>query len=180
MMPDSAPRPVPTFRLPVLALAGFVLFVAAEVALLVFISTQIGWWTLGALMVSTVVGAYLLQREWRKAWKHLAESVNTGHLPTGRTADAALVLMGGLMLIMPGFITDIVGLLLLLPFTRPGVRSILGWWAGRVLAGQTESPSHPGSGETVIEGEVVTEEDGSPFQGNIILPERPHTDETDR
>ncbi|MGO1384933.1 MAG: FxsA family protein [Arachnia sp.] len=179
-MPESAPRPKRVFRLPALALAGFLLFVAAEVTLLVFVSTQIGWWTLVALMVSTMVGAYLLQREWRKAWKHLVESVNTGHLPSGRTADAALVLLGGLMLIMPGFITDIVGLLLLLPFTRPGVRSVLSWWAGRVVAAQTKSPSHPGSGETVIEGEVVTEEDGSPFQGNVILPEPSDRNDTDR
>ena len=155
---------------PALAIAGFFLFILAEVALLVFVSTHIGWWTLVALMISTVLGAYLLQREWRKAWKHLSQSLSTGHLPTGRTADAALVLMGGFMLIMPGFITDIVGLLLLLPFTRPGVRSVLGWWVGRAMSGQTKSPSNPGSSETLIEGEVVNDDDGSPAKGNIIMP----------
>ncbi len=165
-------------RTPALALAGFFVFILAEVALLVFVSTQIGWWTLVALMISTVVGVYLLQREWRKAWKHLSESLSTGSLPTGRTADAALVLLGGFMLIMPGFITDIVGLLLLLPFTRPGVRSVLGWWVGRVMSGQTKSPSSTGSSAgTVIEGEVVTDEDDSPVTGNIILPGTPREDE---
>ncbi len=178
-MPEQPRGRMPQFRAPVLALSGFFVFVLAEVALLVFISTQIGWWTLGALMVSTVLGAYLLQREWRKAWKHLSESLNTGHLPTGRTADAALVLMGGFMLIMPGFITDIVGLLLLLPFTRPGVRSVLGWWVGRAMSGSTKSPPNPASTGTVVGGEVVTEEDGSPLKGNIIMPDRPQTDEDD-
>ncbi len=168
---------MPIFRAPILAFAGFLVFILAEVALLVFVSTQIGWWTLVALMISTVLGAYLLQREWRKAWKHLSESLNTGHLPTGRTADAALVLMGGFMLIMPGFITDIVGLLLLLPFTRPGIRSVLGWWAGRAMSGYTNSPSNPASTDTVIEGEVVTDDDGSPLQGIIIVPDHPHEDE---
>ena len=169
----------PNFHAPVLGIAGFFVFILAEVALLVFVSTHIGWWTLVALMISTVLGAYLLQREWRKAWQHLSQSLSTGHLPTGRTADAALVLLGGFMLIMPGFITDIVGLLLLLPFTRPGIRSVLGWWAGRTLAGQKNSPSTPASGETVIEGEVVNGDDRSPLKGNIIMPDGPHRDEPD-
>lgn len=178
-MSEQSRGRIPVSRAPALAIGGFFVFILAEVALLVFVSTHIGWWTLVALMISTVLGAYLLQREWRKAWKHLSQSLSTGHLPTGRTADAALVLLGGFMLIMPGFITDIVGLLLLLPFTRPGVRSVLGWWVGRAMAGQTKSPSNPGSNETVIEGEVVNDDDGSPLKGNIIMPDRPHRDETD-
>ena len=47
--------------MPALALSGLFLFILAEVALLVWVSTQIGWWTLVALMISTVLGAYLLQ-----------------------------------------------------------------------------------------------------------------------
>lgn len=154
---------------PALYLAGFFAFILAEVSLLVWVSTQIGWWTLGLLMVSTVLGAYLLQREWRKAWQQLSESVKTGSLPPGRTADAVLVLLGGFMLIMPGFITDIIGLLLLLPFTGPGVRSVLGGWAGRVVPG---APTTPGG--TVIRGEVIEPEDGPGGAGTqgdgIVFP----------
>ncbi|MGV8845606.1 FxsA family protein [Tessaracoccus sp.] len=133
-----------------LMLAGFLIFVLAELSLLIWVSTEIGWWTLGALLVSTVLGSYLLQREWRKAWQQLADSVKTGSLPPGRTADAVLVLLGGFMLIMPGFITDVIGLLLLLPFTRPGIRSALGWWASTMMAGAGGSTDN-----TVIEGEIV-------------------------
>ncbi len=178
-MPEQFRSRVTTSRIPALALSGFFVFILAEVALLVFVSTQVGWWTLAALMISTVLGAYLLQREWRKAWRHLSESLKTGSLPTGRTADAALVLMGGFMLIMPGFITDIVGLLLLLPFTRPGVRSVLGWWVGRAMSEHTQTPSNPASPSTVIEGEVVGEGKDSAVEGNLILPDHP-TDEDDR
>ena len=154
---------------PALVLVSFFAFILAEVSLLVWVSTQIGWWTLGLLMVSTVLGAYLLQREWRKAWTQLSDSVKTGSLPPGRTADAVLVLLGGFMLIMPGFITDVVGLLLLLPFTRPGVRSVLGWWAGRIIS---SAPSTPGG--TVIKGEVI-DQDGNtsgsdPAEGRIVFP----------
>lgn len=170
-MPEQSGRRQPRRATPALALLGFFVFILAEVSLLVWVSTQIGWWTLVALMVSTVLGAYLLQREWRKAWRQLGESVKTGTLPAGRTADAVLVLMGGFMLIMPGFITDIVGLLLLLPFTRPGVRSVLGWWVGRTMA----SGPDPVRDSMVIEGEVV-EPDTTPERREAppISPEDDH------
>lgn len=157
-MPEQPGRRGTRRAVPALVLLGFFAFILAEVSLLVWVSNLIGWWTLVALMVSTVLGAYLLQREWRKAWTQLGESVKTGTLPAGRTADAVLVLMGGFMLIMPGFITDIIGLLLLLPFTRPGVRSVLGWWVGRTMAAGTAGPMRD---SMVIEGEVV-ESDTAP------------------
>lgn len=150
-------------RLPLLALLGVLLLILGEVALLVWVSNLIGWWTLAVMMVSTVLGAYLLQREWRKAWRQLGESLQTGSLPAGRAADAVLVLLGGFMLIMPGFGTDIIGILLLLPFTRPGVRSILGWWAGRSLAHNETSPQ-----DTVIRGDVVETDDSEPQTGTIL------------
>lgn len=153
---------MPYRRVPALVLLGFCVLIFAEVALLVWVSNWIGWWTLAALMVSTLLGAYLLQREWRKAWRQLAESLQTGSLPTGRTADAVLVLLGGFMLIMPGFGTDVVGLLLLLPFTRPGIRSLLGWWAGKTMTGHETTPQ-----DTLIRGDVV-ETDNSEQTGTVI------------
>lgn len=172
MMSEKHTGRVPIRRLPVLVLLAFFIFILAEVALLVFVSTQIGWWTLAALMVSTVVGVYLLQQEWRKAWKHLSQSLSTGRLPAGRTADAVLVLLGGFMLIMPGFITDILGLLLLLPFTRPAIRTFLGWWASRIIPKDAESPRN-----NVIRGEVVV--DDAPAAPHSDLREIPR-DESDQ
>ncbi|MEO7586535.1 MAG: FxsA family protein [Arachnia sp.] len=167
-MPDTPGSRWPRRSVPALALSGFFLFILAEVALLVWVSTQIGWWTLVALMISTVLGAYLLQREWRKAWRELGESVKSGSLPPGRTADAVLVLMGGFMLIMPGFITDVLGLLLLLPFTRPGVRSVLGWWVSRAVPRDATSPRNIVIRGDVVEGEVV--------EGEVVEPGSPDSD----
>lgn len=152
-------------RLPALFLLSFLVFIFAEVALLVWVTNLIGWWTLVALMVSTLLGAFLLQREWRKAWRGLSESLQTGSLPAGRTADAVLVLLGGFMLIMPGFGSDIIGLLLLLPFTRPGIRSILGWWVGKTMTGNATSPR-----DTVIRGDVVDSNDTA-HQTGTVMPE---------
>lgn len=162
-MPERRTPGTPSRRLPALVLVGFFVIILVEVSLLVWVSNLIGWWTLAALMVSTLLGAFLLQREWRKAWRQLSESLKTGSLPSGRTADAVLVLLGGFMLIMPGFLTDIVGLLLLLPFTRPWVRSVLGRWVGRSVARHTASPR-----DMVIPGDVVEPEPGEPFSGTVI------------
>ena len=164
-MPEQSGRRLPRRAVPALMLFGVFAFIFAEVALLVWVSQQVGWWTLVALMASTVLGAYLLQREWRKAWTQLGESVKTGTLPAGRTADAVLVLLGGFMLIMPGFITDILGLLLLLPFTRPGVRSVLGWWVGRSMADGAAAPTSMG-----IAGDVVAPDDSAEGQRGPIAP----------
>ena len=76
-----------------------------------------------------------------------------GKMPTGQLADAALVLVGGTLLMVPGFFTDIIGLVFLLPFTRPFIRSGISWWASQVLERSGVSP-------TVIKGSVVVEEDG--------------------
>lgn len=157
-----------------LVVVPFILFIVAEIAALIWVAQTIGWWTLALLVSTTVLGALLLQREWSKAWAGLSESLRTGQLPPGRTADAALVMLGGVLLIMPGFLTDVVGLLLLLPFTRPLVRSAIGWWAGRAI--QRATPTHPGGSDGVIKGEVITDDD-SPGPGRIIpgivAPESP-------
>lgn len=126
---------------------GLLLYVAAEVSALIWVAGEIGWWTLLILVLSSVVGVVLLQREWRRTWARLSDSLRTGQLPSGQLADASLVLGGGILLILPGLLSDIAGVLLLLPFTRPFVRSALSWWAGRSL-------QQPG-GPVIIKGETV-------------------------
>ncbi len=133
--------------IPVLVL---LLMVGAEIATLVWVAGELRWWTLVLLAVSAVLGLALMRWQWSKVWGALVESARTGHLPPGKLADASLILIGGLLLLIPGVISDVFGLLLLIPFTRQFVRSGLSWFAGRTLrrAGQ--------SGGVVIEGEVVT------------------------
>lgn len=138
----------------------FIGFVVAEIAVLILAAENLGWWTLAILLASSAVGVFLLQREWRKAWAGLSESIKVGALPPGRAADALLVLLGGMLLIMPGFITDVVGLFFLLPFTRPMVRSAIGWWAGRAMDRPAAAPNRSQviKGE-VVEGDVVATDD---------------------
>jgi UPF0716 protein FxsA len=111
------------------ALVGaFVLVSILEVWLLTVVGRAIGIVpTLLILVAEAVVGAVLTRREGRKSWTALVAAYEEGRVPTGQLADAVLVLVGGIMLILPGFFTDVVGLAFLLPPTRPLVRKALGW-----------------------------------------------------
>ncbi|QXT61649.1 FxsA family protein [Tessaracoccus palaemonis] len=133
-----------------LPLLGVLLMVGAEIATLVWVAAELGWWTLALLAGSALLGLALIRWQWSRVWGALVEAARTGHLPPGKLADASLILIGGLLLLIPGVISDVFALLLLIPFTRQFVRSAFSWFAGRTLrrAGQ--------SGAVVIEGEVIT------------------------
>jgi UPF0716 protein FxsA len=160
-----------------LLVAGFILVSVAEVWLLTAVGHIIGVpWTLAILFAEALVGAWLMHREGRKAWAALNNAYATGKMPTGQLADAALVLVGGIMLILPGFFTDVIGLFCLLPFTRPLARRLIGLILARQVAkqgldiGVMRARFDPG---TVIKGEAVDtpkkepEHDPEVIQGEI-------------
>lgn len=146
---------------------GVFLLVLAEITAIVWVAGEIGWWTLAILLVTTVIGLVLLQREWRKAWSSLADALRSGQLPSGRLANASLVLIGGVLLVMPGLLTDVIGLLLLLPFTRPFMRSALAWVASAAL----KRSGAPTAGPTIIRGDVVGDQ-------QTLIPEIDRGDES--
>jgi UPF0716 protein FxsA len=74
--------------------------------------------TIGLLIVSWPLGVWLLRAEGRSAWRRLSAAVAAGRPPAREVLDGALVVAGGALLIVPGFITDVIGLVLLLPPTR--------------------------------------------------------------
>jgi UPF0716 protein FxsA len=90
-----------------------------------------GWETLALLLVESALGAWIVKREGRRAWEALSTAFGTGRLPTRELADAALVLVGGTLLLTPGFVTDVFGFFFVLPFTRPLARRALAWLAER-------------------------------------------------
>jgi len=137
-----------------------------EVWLLAQVAHQIGIWpTIAILVVEAVLGAWLMRREGGRAWRALSEAFETGRVPSGELADAALVLVGGVLLMLPGFATDVVGLVFLLPLTRPAARHLVAFFVARRLSrlGLTPPPP-PARDSDVIEGEVVpgTGEPGGP------------------
>jgi UPF0716 protein FxsA len=87
--------------------------------------------TLVLLVLESALGAWLVKNEGRRAWRALSEAFGSGRLPGRELADAALVLVGGTLLLTPGFVTDVFGFFFVLPFTRPLARRWLSWLVSR-------------------------------------------------
>jgi UPF0716 protein FxsA len=149
--------------------------VLALVEVVVFVLVA-NWVGLGATILLTLVtsalGLVLLGRQGTRALGELRERA-AEHRPAGRAlGDAGLVAVGGLLMLLPGFLGDLVGLLCLLPPTRPLLRGLLGrLFVSRLpahlrgpvrvhsaraegLAGRMRQPGRP----QVIEGEVLRED----------------------
>jgi UPF0716 protein FxsA len=96
------------------------LFVAVQVAHAIGVG-----YTLLALIVSWPLGAWALRSQGRAAWRRLSAAVSAGRSPGREVLDGALVLIGGLLLIIPGFLSDLIGICALLPPTRSLLRGRL-------------------------------------------------------
>jgi len=158
---------------PLLA-AAFVGVPLLEIFVLVRVGQVIGpWWTILLLVVSGVIGTWLIRREGGRAWRALSEALQTGRMPAREIADGALILVGGTLMLAPGFVTDAAGILLILPLTRPVARTVLTRLVTRRLLGaglstppRPGSPRRPGTaGGTVIQGEVVDDPPGDQAGG---------------
>jgi UPF0716 protein FxsA len=161
-------------------LALFVLGLVAvpifEVYVLVQVGQRIGvLWTVSILVLEAVLGGWLLRREGARAWRALDAAFRGGRVPTGELADAALVLVGGVLLMLPGFVTDVLGLFFLIPFTRPFARHVVGFFVARRLSRSGLVPAaHPPYGQgTVVEGEVVPDQTVTVTPDQIETGRRP-------
>lgn len=115
----------------------FVIWPLAELFVIVKISEAIGFiWMLLLLIISWPVGSRILRSQGRVAWRQFVEAVQAGRPPANEVLNGALVLTGGLLLMVPGFITDVIGLLLLLPPTRALARRLVGRHHGNVWVGR--------------------------------------------
>lgn len=160
----------------ILAILAVLLFVMPllEISAIIAVGQVLGVWpTIILLVLESAFGAWLVRREGGRAWRALATALRTGSMPSRELSDAALILVGGALLLTPGFITDIVGFLVVAPPTRPVARRILeGIVAQRLLAsvvpgsagsagsgaqawnGPRGSMDPPGAG-TTVRGDVV-------------------------
>lgn len=109
----------------------------AELYVIVQVGQAIGvLWTISLLLLSSLVGAALLRSQGRSVWRRFRLALASGRPPAGETVDGALVIVGGALMLVPGFITDAIGALLLLPPSRTTVlRGIVRRAGGRLFAG---------------------------------------------
>jgi UPF0716 protein FxsA len=138
----------------------FVVVPVIEIYLLIQVGDAIGaWWTVALLIAAGFLGSWLVKREGGRAWTALQQALGDYRMPARELADGALILIGGTLLLTPGFLSDIVGLFCILPFTRPLARAVLTRTISRkivVVGGVTpRTRQRPGPDESVVQGEVV-------------------------
>ena len=144
---------------------AFVVVPLAEIYVLIQVGQVIGvWWTLLLLIADSIYGGWLIRHEGGRAWQALTNALNSGQMPAKELADAALILVGGTLMLSPGFVTDAMGIVLILPFTRPVARRVLTRVVSkRLVAGFVDvrhgprppGPGGPPSGGPVVRGEVL-------------------------
>lgn len=104
----------------------FILISAAEIGVLLLSGNTIGIWPTIVLLVATgVLGSYLAKKQGMNTLKKVQEQLQYGRMPGDEILNGVCILLGGIMLLSPGFLTDIIGLILLLPPTRAAMKPII-------------------------------------------------------
>src|SRR4051812_12069759 len=118
--------------MPLLALiVVFIVVPLAELYVIIQVGQAIGALpTIAILLLDSVLGSMLLRAQGRAVWRRFNEALAAGRMPHREVVDGVLVIFGSAFLITPGFITDVVGVVLLLPPTRALVCA----WLARRLA----------------------------------------------
>nr|BFE58643.1 hypothetical protein GCM10020063_031690 [Dactylosporangium thailandense] len=158
------------------AAIGAFLLVIAEITVFVLVAQAIGWGLAIVIGVATMIlGCMLVKREGVRAWRRFRATLADGRPAGGEVTDGLTGLIGALLLIVPGFITDAAGLLLLVPpvraFTGRQVRRVAERRISPAAAGDLFGPrvvraergpvTTPAPGDTpsisgdVVEGEIV-------------------------
>jgi UPF0716 protein FxsA len=107
-------------------IALFIVVPLAELYVILKVGDAIGpVWTILLLAADSVLGSVLLRSQGRTVWRRFNAALTEGKMPHREVVDGVLVIFGGAFLITPGFLTDIVGLTLLVPPTRAVVRRAL-------------------------------------------------------
>ena len=109
-----------------LLLVLFIVVPLAELYVIFKVGDAIGiLWTVLLLAADSILGSVLLKTQGRAVWTRFNRELERGRMPHREVIDGVLVIFGGAFLITPGFITDIVGVALLLPPTRAVVRRLV-------------------------------------------------------
>jgi UPF0716 protein FxsA len=138
-----------------------VLFFVVPLAELAVIVQVAGWLgvaeTILALIVISFVGGWLVKREGMGVWRRLQRQLERGQLPRTEVVDGFLVMLAGALLLTPGFLTDLLAGLLLVPPSRAVSRRIvMAWWARRTQLGRTGRMIFTGGDVIDVDGDETT------------------------
>src|SRR5215210_8481385 len=136
---------------------AFIVLPIAELYLIYKVGDSIGIVpTLALLVADSIIGSVLLRTQGRAVWRRFQATMQAGRMPHREVQDGVLVIFGGALLITPGFLTDILGLVLLIPPTRAVVRRVLvRRFADRMIVAATRGRPPPRPGHADVEGNAV-------------------------
>jgi len=163
-----------------LALILFIAMPIIEIAVLLRVGAAIGWIpTLGIVILTAILGTAMLRQQGLATLNKARQRMGAGEMPAQQMLEGLLLMIGGVLLLTPGFVTDVFGFACLLPWTRQwlanriAARSVVsfGGMAGNVASGHAgpgssagtagNSGTYVGSGST--EGAVDSEDADSHF-----------------
>ncbi|QDS35550.1 FxsA family protein [Brevibacillus brevis] len=115
-----------------------ILFVVAfglELWGLITIGSWIGGWNTVVLVILTgILGAWLAKQQGMQVFRMVQHQLARGQMPTDSLIDGVLILIGGILLLLPGFVTDVIGLVFLIPYTRMIIRHLLKHWLWNLIS----------------------------------------------
>jgi UPF0716 protein FxsA len=121
----------------------FIVLPIAEIYVIIQVGELIGVWpTVALLILDAVGGSMLLKHQGRGAWRRFNEALAQRRFPGREVVDGVLIVIGGTLLVTPGFITDVFGLFFLIPPTRALARAVL----RRFTIGRIAVVGAPGGG----------------------------------
>lgn len=107
-------------------LIGFLILSAAEIGVIVWVGGIIGpWWVAFLILLTGFLGVTIAKKEGVETWRRAQILMQNGQVPTREILDGICILVGGILLFSPGFITDITGFVLVLPYTRKFLRQFI-------------------------------------------------------
>ncbi|NNG40973.1 FxsA family protein [Flexivirga sp. ID2601S] len=174
-----------------------------EIVVIVLVWKAIGWWTLLALLACFCAGVVVIKRASAGAVREVRQAMATGRPPAPEVADAPQLVVGGLLLLIPGFVTSLIGLILILPGMRSVSRRLLQLMIGRRVVAGVGMPGlggMPGAGGMggysgrsrredldIIDGEIIEDDEPSRqgngrwiIEGRIVGDDEPDDDDPRR
>jgi UPF0716 protein FxsA len=130
--------------------ALFIVIPIVELYVIIQIGSLIGVLpTIALLLADALLGSLLLRHQGRGAWRRFNTALAERRFPGREVADGLLIAIGGTLLLTPGFVTDIFGLIFLIPPTRAIVRRLMQGYVGRrfVIIGAPGTPGPTGPGQ---------------------------------
>lgn len=150
-----------------------------EIFLLLEVSDHIGGWTMiGIIVLTAIIGSHLVKQQGLQTFQSAQTKLQQGQLPETELLEGFLILIAGILLVTPGFVTDFFGLLCLIPLTRKAIAkglvsqfktvSVQSHFHGQTYTNFNQSPFHHSS---------TTYESGNVYEGEVIDPHQGELDD---